>query len=382
MNNLIIGSIIVLVLAVFFIVFRISNLASILRSKGKSADEIDVPSNNVHAYLFLLLPLAGTIWAFWYAFQHPTLWGQPDASAHGAEYDWLSKIAHIIIILMFLITNAALFYFAFKYRHKKDYKATFYPDNMQLEVVWTVVPAVILTVLVFTGQRLWSKITKDAPENAVQIEVMGKQFNWIARYPGTDNKFGGYNFRYTDDVNELGLDFTDKNVNDDFQATELVLVKGKPVSLKIRARDVLHSVSFPHFRQKMDAVPGQPTKMWFIPTKTTQEMREELRKNPEYLKPDPSTTKGDPKDIKARWETFDYELVCQEICGRGHFSMRMRVVVLDEKEYNDWLAKQEPFVKKNQEYVAEAIKRQTKMKQAAGQAQAAENQGLVKPVSY
>lgn len=380
MNNLIIGSIVLLVLIVFFVVFRISNLVSILKNKGKNADEIDVASNNVHAYLFLLLPLAGTIWVFWYAGQHLTLWGQPDAAVHGADYDWLSKIAHIIIIMMFLVTNTALFYFAFKYRHKKDYKATFYPDNSKLEVIWTIVPAIILTVLVFTGQRLWSRITKDAPENAVQIEVMGKQFNWIARYPGADNKFGGYNFRYTDEVNELGLDFTDKNVNDDFQATELVLVKGKPVSLKIRARDVLHSVSFPHFRQKMDAVPGQPTKMWFIPTKTTQEMREELRKNPEYLKPDPATTKGNPEDVKARWETFDYELVCQEICGRGHFSMRMRVVVLDEKEYNEWIAKQEPFVKRNREYVAEAIKRQTKMKQAAGQA--LENENLAKPVSY
>ena len=381
MNNLIIGLIVVLVLAVFFIVFRISNLASILRSKGTNEDEIDVASNNVHAYLFLLLPLAGTIWAFWYAGQHTSLWGQPDGAAHVAEYDWLSKVAHIVIILMFLITNAALFYFAFKYRHKKDYKATFYPDNLQLEIVWTIVPAIILAVLVFTGWRLWRKVTDDAPANAVQIEVMGKQFNWIARYPGTDNKFGGYNFRYTDDVNELGLDFTDKNVNDDFQATELVLLKGKPVSLKIRARDVLHSVSFPQFRQKMDAVPGQPTKMWFTPTKTTQEMREELRKNPEYLKPDPSTTKGAPADVKARWETFDYELVCQEICGRGHFSMRMRVLVLDEKEYGEWIAKQEPFVKKNQEYVADAIKRQTKMKQAAGQA-VKEDESLVKPVSY
>lgn len=368
MKGLLLTSIAVLVLVMFFIVFRMSNLVSILRSKNKKNEEVDISANNFHAYLFLLLPLAGTIWAFWYASQHLTLWGQPDASVHGAEYDWLSKIAHVIIILMFLVTNTGLFYFAYKYRYKRNHKATFYPDNTKLEVVWTVIPAIILAILVFTGWNLWRKVTKEAPENAIQIEVVGKQFNWIARYPGKDGKFGGYNFRYTDDINELGLDFTDKNVNDDFQATELVLVKGKPIQLKIRARDVIHSVSLPHFRQKMDAVPGQPTTMWFIPTKTTQEMREELKTNPEYLKPDPSTTKGDPADIKARWETFDYEIVCQEICGRGHFSMRMRVIVLDEKEYEAWIAKQEPFVVKNKEYVAEAIKRQTRMKQAAGQA--------------
>jgi len=366
MNSLIITLIIVLVLAVFLIIFRISNLAGILRGKGKDKDteEIDTTANNINAYLFLLLPLLGTIAAFWYAGKHATLWGQPDAATHGAAYDSLSKVAHIVIILMFLITNAALFYFTFKYRHKKDNKATFYPDNLKLEIIWTIVPAVILTVLVFTGWKLWRDVTKDAPSNAMVIEVMGKQFNWIARYPGADNKLGGYNFRYTDDVNEMGLNFLDKNVNDDFQATELHLVKGKPVRIQIRARDVLHSLSLPHFRQKMDAVPGQPTKMWFTPTKTTEEMREELRKNPEYMKPDPATTKGDPKEMKARWETFEYELVCQEVCGRGHFSMRMRVIVHDEEDYKKWLAAQKPFVESNKDYVAEAIKRQMKMKES------------------
>jgi cytochrome c oxidase subunit 2 len=362
MNSLIITLIVVLVLAVFLIIFRISNLAGILRSKSKDKEEIDTTANNINAYLFLLLPLLGTIAAFWYAGKHATLWGQPDAASHGAAYDSLSKIAHIVVILMFLITNAALFYFTFKYRHKKGNKATFYPDNLKLEIVWTIVPAIILTVLVFAGWKLWRDVTKEAPSNAMLVELMGKQFNWIARYPGGDNKLGGFNFRYTDDVNEMGLNFLDKNVNDDFQATELHLVKGKPVRIQIRARDVLHSVSFPHFRQKMDAVPGQPTRMWFTPTKTTEEMREELRRNPEYLKPDPSTTKGKPEDVKARWETFDYELVCQEICGRGHFSMRMRVIVHDEDDYKKWLAAQKPFVETNKEYVAKKIESITKDK--------------------
>ncbi|MDX1903350.1 MAG: cytochrome c oxidase subunit II [Thermonemataceae bacterium] len=362
MNGLIITLVTVLMLAIFLIVFRLSNLASILKNKGKNAEEIDTATNNTHAYLFLILPILATVFTFWYTAKHLGLWGQPHAVAHGKSFDSLFSVAHIIIILMFLITNAALFFFAFKYRYKKNHKATFFPDNSKLEIIWTIVPAIILTTLVFTGWRLWRDVTKDAPENAIQIEVMGKQFNWIARYPGNDNKFGGFNFRYTDDVNELGLDFTDSKVNDDFQATELHLVKGKPVHLKIRARDVIHSVGLPHFRQKMDAVPGQPTKMWFIPTKTTEEMREELKKNPEYMKPDPSTMKGDPKDMKARWETFDYELVCQEICGRGHFSMRMRIIVHDENDYKKWVASQKPFVENNKEYVVEAIKRQQKMK--------------------
>ncbi|MCS6796482.1 MAG: cytochrome c oxidase subunit II, partial [Raineya sp.] len=169
MNGLLLTLIAVLVLAMFFIVFRMSNLVSILRSKSRKGEEIDVATNNFHAYLFLLLPLAGTIWVFWYAGKHMALWGQPNAAVHGAEYDWLSRIAHVIIILMFLVTNTALFYFAYKYRYKRNHKATFYPDNMKLEVVWTIVPAIILAVLVFTGWNLWRKVTKEAPENAVQI---------------------------------------------------------------------------------------------------------------------------------------------------------------------------------------------------------------------
>lgn len=366
MSNLVYASIGLLLLAIFLVVFRIGSLASILKSKSRGSEEIDESSNSTHGYLFLLIPLVGTIAAFYYGSVHASIWQQPNGALHGSDYDWLSKIAHIVIIVMALVTNAALFYFAFKYRYKKGNKATFYPDNLQLEIIWTIVPAIILTVLVFTGWKLWRSVTKEAPANAVQIEVMGKQFNWIARYPGNDNKLGGYNFRYTDDINEMGLDFTDTKVNDDFQVPELHLVKGMPIHLKIRARDVLHSVSLPHFRQKMDAVPGQPTTMWFVPTKTTEEMREELRQDPAYLRPDPATTKGDPKDVKARWENFDYELVCQEVCGKGHFSMRMRVIVHDKDDYKKWLAAQKPFVQNNKEYVAKAIENQKQQKKAGG----------------
>src|SRR5690606_18298201 len=113
--------------------------------------------------------------------------------------------------------------------------------------------------------------------------------------------------------NEFGLDFTDRSSFDDFIPRELYLPKGRPVEIKIRARDVLHSFYLPHFRVKMDAVPGMPTRFGFTPTKTTEEMREET---------------GNPD--------FNYELACAEVCGRGHFSMRMIVVVLEPEEYDKW----------------------------------------------
>jgi cytochrome c oxidase subunit II len=352
--NIILILIALLVLGIFLTIFRISNLASVMR--GSAEKEVN-SANSYNAVLLLVLPILGMAAAIWYTFKHIIY--QPTASAHGEMYDNLFHVGHIVIILMFVITNTFLFGFAYKYRYNPNNKAHFYPDNIRLEIIWTIVPAIILTVLVFSGWRVWRNMMQDAPANAQVIEIMGKQFAWHVRYPGADNKLGVYNFRYTDNVNEMSMDFTDKNSVDDVQPSEIHLLKGRPVHLKIRARDVLHSVSLPQFRQKMDAVPGQPTKMQFTPIKTTLEMREELKKRPEWQT-------IDKESGKPRYETFNYEVVCQEVCGKGHFAMRYVLVVEDEIDYNKWLAKQEPFVKKNIPYVTEAIKKQQKMKQEAG----------------
>ena len=124
------------------------------------------------------------------------------------------------------------------------------------------------------------------------------------------------------------MDLTDKNTFDDFRSLELHLPAGKEVLLKIRANDVLHSVYLPHFRVKMDAVPGMVTQFKFTPTKTTQQMRDEL---------------GNPK--------FNYEMACAEICGQGHFSMRFPVIVDEPEVYEKWKASQESWLKQNPDYL-------------------------------
>ena len=102
------------------------------------------------------------------------------------------------------------------------------------------------------------------------------------------------------------------------------------MKFKIRARDVLHSVFLPHFRQKMDAVPGMPTSMWFVPKLTTEEMR---------------TKTGNPE--------FNYELACTEVCGQGHFGMKAMVEVDTPEEFKEWYSEQEPWIKQNEDYLAE-----------------------------
>jgi len=153
---------------------------------------------------------------------------------------------------------------------------------------------------------------------------------WTARYPGVkDKQLGNHNYKMIDASNEFGLDLSDKNSFDDFKSLELHLPKGKEIQLKIRAKDVLHSVFLPHFRLKMDAVPGMQTTFKFVATKSTADMREET---------------GNPN--------FNYEMACTEVCGKGHFSMKFPVFVHDTVEdYEKWMASQEAWLKQNPDYL-------------------------------
>lgn len=311
--------------------FRVQTIVSIVKGHPRVGF-----SNKVNAALMLILPIAGVIAAGWYSGIAAKYYLPEAVSIHGKQTDFLFWVAIYIIVAMFLVTNAALFYFAYKYQYKEGRKVTFFYDNAQLEMVWTAVPAIILTVLVLWGNKVWwnmMSIPEDQKKQALQIEIMGKQFGWYTRYPGKDNKLGRYDFRLIDEVNEFGLDFEDKASEDDFMPKELHIPVGKPVVLNVRARDVLHSVFAPHFRLKMDAVPGMRTQFFFIPTKTTAQMRAELGK------PD-----------------FNYEIACTEVCGKGHFAMKYIIVVEEEKEFKKWYAEQKPFLENNPEYRGKGMK--------------------------
>ena len=251
-------------------------------------------------------------------------------SLHGDETDTLFNVAIGVILVPFTVLNILLFYAAYRFRYKKGKYASFYPHNNKLEVIWTVVPGLVFTVLILMGFEVWGKMTADPPEDAEIINVMGYQFAWGIRYPGDDNKLGSRDFRRTDAVNEFGMDLADPSSYDDFTTLEMHIPKGKPVLLNIIAKDVIHSVFMPHFRLKMDAVPGMPTQFWFTPKYTTEEMRQKL---------------GDPE--------FDYEMACTEICGRGHYAMRMVVVVDEPEDYEKWKSDQVSWLKRNPDYLSE-----------------------------
>ncbi len=322
---MIIGFGVVLVIGILFMIFRIGNLVEVVKGKKDEHDQW----NNINAVLFMVFMIGGLGLFFWYSIAKWGTYEPPIASVHGQITDDLFWITMWVTVFAFTIIFIAMFWFTYAYRYNKNRKAAFFADNHYLEITWTVVPAIVLALLIFKGLRAWNDITGPASKDAVVIEMIGQQFAWTARYPGVkDKQLGNHNYKLIDASNEFGLDLRDKNSFDDFKSLTLYLPKGREVLLKIRAKDVLHSVFLPHFRLKMDAVPGVATHFKFTPTKTTQDMRDET---------------GNPN--------FNYEMACTEVCGKGHFSMRFPVIVVEPEEYEKWMAAQDSWLKQNPDYL-------------------------------
>jgi cytochrome c oxidase subunit 2 len=301
------------------------------------------------------------------------------ASDEGVEMDWLLNLNFVIVIAIFFFTNFLLFFFTWRYVRKPGVPAFYYSHNNKLEMIWTIVPAVVLAVIIILGLQTWSHLTGPTTPEAEKIELFSKQFDWTARYAGADNTLGLYDYKLTQDNNELALlttntidsslnnmlngvtgirslqkllnnrdtVFSDSTLNvlrtdlsrkerlyrfmsqmkqhhnakldasawdDIIQKDTLYLCKGQEYEITLRAKDVIHSAYFPHFRAQMNAVPGMATRMKFTPNKTTTEMRRE---------------KNDEK--------FNYILMCNKICGGAHYKMKMIVVVLDKAAYKKWM---------------------------------------------
>ena len=316
----------VLLLVVLYLLFRISRLAAAFRRGNK---EYVSRSNKINGYLMLVFLVVGGVAFFWSFFDARKDFTVPNASVHGEWIDDMFWLTMVILGVVFVITQVLLFWYSYKFQYQKGKKAFFFPHSTRLEIIWTAIPAIVMSLLVFNGWKNWTKITGPAPEEAVVVEVMGKQFTWTPRYPGADNSLGRASVHLIDAVNHMGIDFTDRSALDDIVPRELHIPKGRPVMFNIRSIDVLHAPYMPHFKVHMYAVPGMPTRFWFVPNKSTEEMRTEL---------------GNPE--------FNYEMACSQICGTGHYAMRLEVVVDEPEEYEAWLAQQQTFVEQFPEVLA------------------------------
>jgi cytochrome c oxidase subunit II len=318
MKAFILVALIALIFVVIFQIAKASEYVSVLKGEEKTRRQ----NNRINAFLLLGMLIFGLI-GVWYChdlYYGKTLFPQGSASVEGESIDFMFKLTLLFTGIVFLITQIGLFWFSFKYQESDKRKAYHFAHSTKLELIWTIIPAITLCVLVAFGLRFWFKVTGDAPKDALVVEVTGHQFGWEFRYPGGDKVLGKKDYKLTSSKNSLGVDFNDPASLDDIHvATTMHVPVGKPVKMVINAQDVIHDVGLPHFRLKMDAVPGIPTTQWFTPNRTTAEMKK-ITNNPDFV----------------------YEISCDQMCGKSHFSMRGVIIVETEAEYRQWLATQKP----------------------------------------
>src|SRR6266571_3879586 len=227
----------------------------------------------------------------------------PIASNWSAMDDTIS-ITFWVTGFVFVAINLFMAYAVIRYRYRKGKRAQYEPENKKLEWWLTGVTTVGVAAMLAPGLFVWAKFV-EVPANAAVFEAVGKQWNWGFRFPGKDGVMGTVDAKYVSDKNPFGMNPDDPNGQDDVlvSSPELHLPVGRPVKALLRSIDVLHNFAVPQFRAKMDLVPGLVTYIWFTPTRTGK-----------------------------------FDLLCNELCGTGHFVMRGSVVVEEESTFQAWLS--------------------------------------------
>jgi cytochrome c oxidase subunit 2 len=209
-------------------------------------------------------------------------WLPENVGSYGQDIDWLFHLIYYITAVTFVLVAVTMVAFLVKYRHREGRRAIYTHGNATLEIVWTIVPALILVVLTFLSVPTWGRIEQRLPASDTHVRITAKQFNWEVTYPGPDGKFG------TED---------DKTFDN-----EVHVPVGKAVILHLSSKDVIHSVFLPNLRFKQDAVPGREIVKWIQANKPGK-----------------------------------YEIPCAELCGFGHSGMKGYLFVHTPEEYQQWL---------------------------------------------
>lgn len=230
-------------------------------------------------------------------------WWFPEAiTDHGPSVDRQFLITIIVCGIAFAAAQIGLGWVVWKYRDSADKtRATYSHGNNRLEVVWTIVTAIVFISLGVMGQRVWAALhLNPAPAGATQIEVTAQQFAWNIRYAGPDKIFGRTDVQYIDDAtNPVGLVDTDAGAKDDIVGPTLVIPANRPVELILKSKDVTHNFWVPQLRFKQDLVPGMAIRVHFTVNKVGK-----------------------------------YELACAELCGMNHFKMKTFMLVLPQADFD------------------------------------------------
>lgn len=352
MTSLLVIIVLVLIAIAVWQLTKIFDLTQ-MGSHVNNTQVADDKDNNIQGYIMFAFLAFIYIFTIYGLFTWGNLVLDKPASQHGVDVDRLMNITWILIFTVQAITQVLVHYFAFKYRGKKGNQALYFADNNKLEAIWSIIPAVVLAGLILYGLYAWTNImfVDEKTEDVIVVELYAKQFAWEARFSGKDNVLGKANVRYIEGVNTLGVDIEDPNAQDDKNVTgEFHIPKGKKILFKMRSQDVLHSAFMPHFRAQMNCVPGMVTQFAFVPTITTEEMRNTpsmIAKVANINKIREAKSKLLVADGKPALDpyTFDYLLLCNKICGASHYNMQMKIVVDTPEDYQKWLDSKTTLVK-------------------------------------
>jgi cytochrome c oxidase subunit II len=243
----------------------------------------------------------------------------PLASAHGGQIDNMIGWVHVFMLVLFVGWGAFFLFCLFRFRRSRNPVANYTGVKSHASAYLEGGVALVEAILLFGfAIPLWAARVdrRPADSEALLVQVTGEQFAWNIHYAGADGKFGRTDITKIDaQANPLGLDRDDPNAKDDVtNLNQLYLPVNKPIIIRLRSKDVIHSFGVPEFRVKQDAIPGLTIPIWFVPTITTAEMRAKT---------------GKPE--------FEYEIACAQLCGLGHARMRGFVTVQTAEEFQKWL---------------------------------------------
>ena len=243
----------------------------------------------------------------------------PLATTHGAQIDGLIGWTHVFMLILFVGWGGFFIYALFRFRRSRNPVASYTGVKSNTSKYSEIAVAVVEAILLFAFSiPIWAMRVDHIPSQseALLVQVTGEQFAWNAHYAGPDGVFGRTDIKLLDlQSNPLGVDRSDPAAKDDITTVnQLYLPVNKPVIVKLRSKDMIHSFGVPEFRVKQDAIPGLTIPIWFVPNVTTAEMR---------------TRTGNPE--------FTYEIACAQLCGLGHAKMRGFVTVQTAEEFQKWL---------------------------------------------
>lgn len=282
--------------------------------------------------------------------EKPTWWLHKDISTYGHEIDFLFDIILWMTLIVGVLVFIVLGWFLVKYRFNPNRTATYLHGNARLEIVWTLIPALLMALTAAISQSTWAKIKNPADwpatdeqmiaeiksGKAVMVGVIAQQFNWTFHYPGKDGKLGPRKLELVKKgtlEEGIGLDRSHPDAKDDFCTGGLVVPVNKKIYIYLTSVDVLHSFYLPNFRVKQDAVPGLKGKVWFEATRTSADVIGKVSVN--------DATRDQEKFFGL---SKPFDIVCAELCGGQHYAMKGPLFVVTQEQFDRYVAAQEAAV--------------------------------------